>query len=79
MKGDEIVRACDRLSNKVATLREHVTIYKKHEKWIFEFLANLRVVTIKLLDLTEFASPDLSIYFNFVLVLGSVVMLTFLS
>ena len=38
------------------------------------FSANLRVVTIKLIELTQFASPNQSIYFNFVLVLGSVVM-----
>ena len=49
------------------------------ENSCLNFSANLRGVTIKLLELTQDASPNLSSYFNFELVLGSVVMLTFLN
>ena len=38
-------------------------------KWL-NFSENLSVVTIKLLELTQLASPILSIYFNFVLCWG---------
>ena len=36
-----------------------------------------RIVALKLLELTRFASPNQSIYFDFVRCWGSVVMLTF--
>ena len=42
------------------------------------FQINLRIVALKLLELTRFVSPNQSIYFNFVRCLGSVVM-TFLN
>ena len=77
MKGDEIVRACDQHRNKTVTLRKHVTKINTCENGCSNFSANLRVVTIKLLELTEFASPNLSIYSNFILVWGSVMMFTF--
>ena len=38
MKGDEIVRPCDRHSNQNATLMKHVTKCKKNmRKWMVEF------------------------------------------
>ena len=43
------------------------------------FSANMRDVAIKLFWLTQLESQNLLIYFNFVLVLGSVVMLIFLN
>ena len=36
------------------------------ENWYWYFSENLRIVALKLLELTQFASPNLSIYFNFV-------------
>ena len=64
MNGDEIVQACDWHSDKTMTLSKLVTI----NSWgngFSNFSANLRVVTIKLLQLTQFTSPNLSIYLNF--------------
>ena len=81
MKEDETVRACNWHTNKtVTTLRKHMlpNINTCENGWS-NFSENLRVVTIKLLELTQFASPNLSVYFNFALVLGSVVMQTFLK
>ena len=49
----------------------------KCENWCWYFSENLRIVALTLLELTKFASPNLSIYFNFVWCWGSVVMLTF--
>ena len=40
---------------------------------------NLRIVALKLIEFTRFASPSQSIYFNFVRCWGSVVMLKFLN
>ena len=41
LKGDEIVRACDRHSNETVTLRKHVTKYKKMRKLMVEFYESL--------------------------------------
>ena len=38
MKGDEIVRACDRHSNETVTLRNNVIKYKNMRKYMVEFL-----------------------------------------
>ena len=38
VKGDEIVRHCDRHSNETVTLRKHDTKYKNPKKWMIEFL-----------------------------------------
>ena len=38
MKGDEIVRPCDRHSSETVPLRKHVTKYKSMHKRIVEFL-----------------------------------------
>ena len=43
------------------------------------FSENLTVVAQKLLELTQVASPNISIYFNFLWCWGSVVILTFLN
>ena len=37
VKGDEIVRPCDRHSRETVTLRKHVTKYKKMRKWMVDF------------------------------------------
>ena len=79
MNGVKIVRACDRHSNETVTLRKHDTEYKTMLKWIVEFLRKLEGRAIKLLELTQFASPNLQIYFNFVLLLESVVILTLVN
>ena len=39
MNRDEIVRACDRLSNKTVTLRKRVSKNKHMRKWVVEFLS----------------------------------------
>ena len=38
MKGNEIVRPCDRHSIETVTLRKHVKKYKNMGKWMVEFL-----------------------------------------
>ena len=38
-KGDEIVRDCDRYTNKTVTLRKHATKYKHMRKWIVDLLS----------------------------------------
>ena len=48
-------------SNEPVTLRKYVTKYKHKQKWMVKFL-----VSIKLPELTQFASPKLSVYYNFV-------------
>ena len=63
MKGDEIVRACDRHSNENVTLKKRDSKYKN----MSNFSENLRVVAIKLIELIQVASPNLSIYFGFLL------------
>ena len=60
--------------NETVTLRKHASKYKNMRKWMIEFLENLRIVALKLLELTRFLSPNLQftvIYFNFVRWLGS--------
>ena len=47
------------------------------ESW--HFSENLKIVALKLLELTPLTSPKISIYFNFVWRCGSVVMSTFLN
>ena len=83
MKGDEIVRACDQHSKETMTLRKHVIKYQNMrmvENGWSNFSDIPRVVAMKLLESTKFASPNLSIYFNFVRwLLESVVMLIFLN
>ena len=46
-------------------LRNMLTITNTCENGWSNFLANFRVVSLKLLKLTQFAWPNLSIYFNF--------------
>ena len=38
VKGEEIVRPCDRHSNETETLRKHVSKYKRMRKMTVEFL-----------------------------------------
>ena len=49
----------------------------ENECWYFS--ENLKIVALKLLELTQLTSPKTSIYFNFVSRWGSVVMSTFLN
>ena len=48
VKGDEIVRPCDRHSNETVTLRIHVTKYKHMQKWMVEFIRNFENSVIKI-------------------------------
>ena len=48
MKGDEIVRPCDRHSCETVTLRKHVAKYKKMQKLMIEFLRKLENRGIKI-------------------------------
>ena len=60
MKEDEIVRPFDRHSNETATVRKHVTKYKHMRKLMLVFLGKFENRGIKLLELTQFASPNQS-------------------
>ena len=62
MKGDEIVRPCDRHSNETVTLKKHVTKYKNMRKRMVEFLRKFKNEALKLLELTRFLSLNQSIY-----------------
>ena len=80
MKGGEIVRASGRHSSDTATLRKRVALYiNTCDSGFSNISANLRVVTLKLLEFTQFASLNLSIYFSYVQVLRFFVMSTFLN
>ena len=48
VKGDEIVRPCDRRSNETVTLKKHVTKYKNMLKWMVLFLRKLENTGIKI-------------------------------
>ena len=48
MKGDEIVRPCDRHSNETVNLRKHVSKYKNMRKWIVEFIKKIENRGIKI-------------------------------
>ena len=48
MKGDEIVRPCDRHSNETVTLRKHVMKYKNMRKLMLEFLRKFEDRGIKI-------------------------------
>ena len=64
-KGEEVVRLCDRHSNETVTLGKLVTKYKRIRKLWSNLPEHFRIVALKLLELTQFASPNRSIYFNF--------------
>ena len=49
--------------NETVTPGEHFTKNKNMQKWMVEFLRNLRVVAMKLLELTQFAYGDVGIPF----------------
>ena len=54
MKGDEIVRPCERHSNETATLcRKHVIKYKNMQKWLVEFIKNIESRGIKIARVTS--------------------------
>ena len=64
-EGDEIIRACDRHWDETVTLTKHAIKYYTCGNGWSNFSANFRVVSLKLLELTQFAWPNQSIYFNF--------------
>ena len=64
MKGDEIVRPCDRHSNDTVTLRKYVTKYKHMRKWMVEFFRKFENLGIKLLELTQLISANMPNYFH---------------
>ena len=71
VKGDEIVRPCDRHSIETMTLRKHLTKYKNMRKWMVEILRKFENHAIKsgghgsilITKIYQFTA----IYFNFVL------------
>ena len=65
-------------SKATVTLKKHVPNIKTCENGWSNFSENLRPVAIKMLELTLFASPNLS-YFNPVRFFMFVVILTFLN
>ena len=48
VKGDKIVRPCDRHSNETATVRKYATKYKHMQKWMIEFLRKIENRVIKI-------------------------------
>ena len=48
VKGDKIVRPCDRHSNETVTLKKHVTKYKHKQKWMVEFFGKFENRGIKI-------------------------------
>ena len=52
---------------------------KTYENVWSNFSENLKIVALKLLELTQFASPNLSMYFHFIRCRRSVLMITFLN
>ena len=67
-EGDEIVRSCDlhwATEMKPRLSRNMLPNINTCENGRSNFSANLRVVSLKSLELTQFAWPNLLIYFNF--------------
>ena len=61
--------ACNRHSNETMTLRKHVTKYININTWEngwSNISENFIKVALKLLELTQFASANISIYINFI-------------
>ena len=52
-------------SNETVTLMKHATIYKNMRKWLVDFLRKFSSRGIKMLEWTQFASSNQSMYFNF--------------
>ena len=48
VKGDEIVRPCNRHSNETMTLRKHIFKYKHMRKWMVEFFREFENRGIKI-------------------------------
>ena len=66
VKWDEIVRAFNRHSNETVTLGKHVTKYKNMRKWMVQFLRKSESRDDKIARVNSFASPNPSIYLNFI-------------
>ena len=54
VKGDEIVRSCDRHSNETVTLKKHVTRYKHMLKWMVQFFRKFENRGIKIAGVKSF-------------------------
>ena len=78
-EGRRIVRPCDLHSNEAVLSGNTLQNINKCENGWSNFSENLRIIPLKLLELTRFASPNLSICLNFLRCCGSFVMLTFLN
>ena len=65
MKGDEIVRACDRHNNETVTLEKNVTESKHERKWMVEFLSKSACRGIKIARVNSNRITKLSIFINF--------------
>ena len=79
MKGDEIVRPFDRHSSETATVRKHVTKYKHMRKFMLVFLGKFENRGIKIVRVNSIRITKSINSFEFCVVWGSVVMLTFLK
>ena len=84
--GNKIVSYCFKLSDFLICTAKKLRLsgytlpnINTFENECWYFLENLRIVVLKLLELTQLTSPKISIYFNFVWRWGSVVMSTFLN
>ena len=69
VKGDEIVRPCDRHSNETVTLRKHVTKYKNMRKLMVEFLrkfdnSGIKIAGVNSILITKSTNLQL-FFFNF--------------
>ena len=63
MKGDEIVRVCDRHCNETATLENNVTKYKHVRKWRVEFLSESKSRGIKIVPVNSIRITKLQILY----------------
>ena len=69
VKEDEIVRSCDRHSIETVTLTKHISKYKNCENGWSNFSENLRIMQLKVVEITRFLSQksvDLQL-FTFIL------------
>ena len=83
VKGDEIVRPCDRHSKETVTIRKHVIKYIHMRKWKVEFLRNfenrgIKIARVNAILITKSLNLQLFTYI-FVRCWGSIVMSTSLN
>ena len=73
MKGDVIVRPCDRHSNETVTVRKHVTKYKNMRKLLIEFPPKIDNRGIKIARVNSIRITKSINLLQFCTVLGSFV------